>query len=61
MADFIDEHRDEYPVEPICAVFPIAPSTYYACTTRVGSTPSAVAPGPSNASVSCKSPLPHTA
>ena len=26
---FIDEHRDAYGVEPICAVWPIAPSTYY--------------------------------
>jgi putative transposase len=29
MAGFIDEHRTEYGVEPICAVLPIAPSTYY--------------------------------
>jgi transposase InsO family protein len=29
MVDFIDEHRSEYGVEPICAVLPIAPSTYY--------------------------------
>lgn len=27
---FIDEHRAEYGVEPICAVLPIAPSTYHA-------------------------------
>jgi putative transposase len=27
---FIDEHRETYGVEPICAVVPIAPSTYYA-------------------------------
>ena len=27
---FIDEHRESYGVEPICAVLPIAPSTYYA-------------------------------
>ncbi len=27
---FIDEHRTEYGVEPICRVLPIAPSTYYA-------------------------------
>jgi putative transposase len=27
---FIDEHREAYGVEPICAVVPIAPSTYYA-------------------------------
>ena len=26
---FVDEHRDEYGVEPICNVLPIAPSTYY--------------------------------
>jgi transposase InsO family protein len=30
MVDFIDEHRGEYGVEPICAVLPIAPLTYYA-------------------------------
>jgi len=29
MAEFIDTHRDEYGVEPICAELPIAPSTYY--------------------------------
>lgn len=29
MAGFIDEHRDEYGVEPICEVLPIAPSTYH--------------------------------
>ena len=26
---FIDAHRNEYGVEPICAQLPIAPSTYY--------------------------------
>ena len=30
MIAFIDDHRSEYGVEPICAVLPIAPSTYYA-------------------------------
>jgi transposase InsO family protein len=30
MVAFIDDHRREYGVEPICAVLPIAPSTYYA-------------------------------
>jgi len=30
MVAFIDEHRAEYGVEPICRVLPIAPSTYYA-------------------------------
>ena len=29
MVGFIDAHRDEYGVEPICAVLPIAPSTYF--------------------------------
>jgi putative transposase len=29
MVSFIDEHREEYGVEPICGVLPIAPSTYY--------------------------------
>jgi transposase InsO family protein len=29
MVSFIDEHRAAYGVEPICAVLPIAPSTYY--------------------------------
>ena len=31
---FIDQHRDEYGVEPICAVLPIAPSMYYAAKAR---------------------------
>ncbi|MBP7698905.1 MAG: hypothetical protein KA261_13955 [candidate division Zixibacteria bacterium] len=26
---FIDEHRDAHGVESICAMLPIAPSTYY--------------------------------
>jgi putative transposase len=29
MVAFIDNHREEYGVEPICGVLPIAPSTYY--------------------------------
>ena len=29
MVAFIDARREEYGVEPICAVLPIAPSTYY--------------------------------
>ena len=29
MVSFIDEHRGSYGVEPICAMLPIAPSTYY--------------------------------
>jgi len=30
MVDFINEHRGDYGVEPICRVLPIAPSTYHA-------------------------------
>ena len=29
MVRFIDEHRDQYGVEPICEVLPIAPSVYH--------------------------------
>jgi transposase InsO family protein len=29
MVEFVEEHRGTYGVEPICAVLPIAPSTYY--------------------------------
>jgi putative transposase len=29
MVAFIGAHRETYGVEPICAVLPIAPSTYY--------------------------------
>jgi transposase InsO family protein len=29
MVSFIDQHRDAYGVEPICAQLPIAPATYY--------------------------------
>ena len=31
---FIDDHRARYGVEPICAVVPIAPSTYYEAKAR---------------------------
>jgi len=34
MVAFIDAHRQEYGVEPICSVLPIAPSTYYAHKAR---------------------------
>jgi putative transposase len=34
MVAFIDEHRDVYGVEPICAMLPIAPATYYEHKTR---------------------------
>src|SRR6185295_9900979 len=29
MVAFIDRHRDQYGVESICALLPMAPSTYY--------------------------------
>src|SRR4030095_1624388 len=29
MVAFLDQHRGTYGVEPICAVLPIAPSTYF--------------------------------
>jgi putative transposase len=32
---FIDEHRDEHGVEPICRILPIAPSTYRAHVARL--------------------------
>ena len=35
---YIDEHRDEFGVEPICRVLQVAPSTYYSVKSR---TPSA--------------------
>jgi putative transposase len=34
MISFIDENRGAYGVEPICAVLPIAPSTYYEWKSR---------------------------
>jgi transposase InsO family protein len=34
MVSFIDEHRADYGVEPICAQLPIAPSMYYECKAR---------------------------
>lgn len=30
MKAFIDEHRNNYGVKPMCRVLPIAPSTYFA-------------------------------
>tara|TARA_R110002095_G_scaffold188608_2_gene166107 strand:+ start:369 stop:632 length:264 start_codon:yes stop_codon:yes gene_type:complete len=29
MVDYVDAHNGRYGVKPICAVLPIAPSTYY--------------------------------
>ena len=34
MVSFIDEHRDELGVEPICTALQVAPSTYYAAKKR---------------------------
>jgi putative transposase len=34
MITFIDQHRETYGVEPICAVLPIAPSTYFRRTVQ---------------------------
>src|SRR5258708_6490311 len=34
MVGFIDDHREKFGVEPICAVLPIAPSLYYALKAR---------------------------
>src|SRR6266536_1438199 len=31
---FIDAHREEFGVEPICKALKITPSTYYACKSR---------------------------
>ena len=37
MVDYIDQHRDEFGVEPICKVLQVAPSTYYAARRRAPS------------------------
>lgn len=34
MVAFIEDHREDYGVEPICKVLPIAPSTYYSHKAR---------------------------
>ena len=34
MIQFIDDHKDEFRVEPVCRHLPIAPQTYYAAKTR---------------------------
>ena len=34
MVTFVDQHRGQLGVEPICAELPIAPSTYYECKAR---------------------------
>ena len=39
MTEFIDEHRDVFGVEPICAALQFAPSTYYAVKARQADPP----------------------
>jgi putative transposase len=34
MTEFIEEHRERFGVEPVCAALQIAPSTYYAARSR---------------------------
>ena len=37
MVAFIDENRDDFGVEPICATLQVAPSTYYENKSRIAS------------------------
>ena len=37
MVRYIDMHRDEFGVEPICSALQVAPSTYYAAKSRLPS------------------------
>jgi putative transposase len=37
IVDYIDAHRDEFGVEPICRVLQVAPSTYYSAKSRPAS------------------------
>jgi len=37
MVNYIDTHRSEFGVEPICRVLQVAPSTYYAAKSRLPS------------------------
>ena len=37
MVTYIEEHREEFGVEPICRVLQVAPSTYYAARSRLPS------------------------
>ena len=41
MIAYIEDHKDRYGVEPICAVLPIAPSTYYEHKAREAATEAA--------------------
>jgi len=45
MVSFVDEHRGEYGVEPICTQLPVAPSTYYESKARGSRSFSAAAAG----------------
>jgi len=45
MVGFIDEHRETFGVEPICAVLPIAPSLYYELKVRDRDPPPAARAG----------------
>ena len=45
MVDFIDVHREDYGVEPICSELEIAPSTYYEHQVRRAD-PSRLPPSP---------------
>lgn len=46
MVGFIDDHREIFGVEPICAVLPIAPSRYYELKSRERVDLAAQRPGP---------------
>ncbi len=37
MTDYVDAYKNQFGVEPICQVLEVAPSTYYAATTRSAS------------------------
>ena len=37
IVDYVDQHRDEFGVEPICSALHMAPSTYYAAKNRAPS------------------------
>jgi len=37
MVDYVDGHKDEFGIEPICSVLQFAPSTYYAAKSRLPS------------------------
>jgi len=34
IVDYVDQHRDEFGVEPICRALQVAPSSYYAAKRR---------------------------